>query len=705
MTIPASGPVTFTDIQTEFGGTNPIALNEYYAGGGLVPAGTTGTYGAVPSSGQISVQNFYGTTAYTPIYVDEVFSAYLYAGTGATQTVTNGIDLSTKGGLVWVKGRSGAWENKLTDTVRGATKALISNTEDPQSTDTGGVTSFSTTGFVLGADGNYNYPGGGTYVSWTFREQPKFFDIVTWTGTGANPQVIPHNLGSVPGCIMVKVYNDTDGWIVYHRSLANTQWLGLNTTAAVANGSTGPWGATTPTSTQFTVGSYANGVGLTYVAYIFAHNAGGFGATGSDNIITCGSFTATNVAGNASGVVTDLGYEPQLVLIKKTSAGVENWFTYDTARGFSMAQNYALFPNASSSENNTAGGDSQFPSANGFQLNLSGAVGSTYIYIAIRKGGMKVPTVGTSVFTPLVISSGNVRGTTTFPIDMQIFGVTASSSSTLNWSVYDRIRSLSTTTINDQYGRLLLTTSANPENSSAPAGYNTQYNNTGYYNQTGSTWSLNFVRATNFLDTICYNGNSAYGATQTHRLGIAPEMMWFKSRSSTTDWIVWHKALSISQYLLLDDGGGLQTGGAGGTEYFNNTLPTSSVVTLGAGIQINMTGRTYVGYVFGTVAGVSKVGSYTGTGAAQTIDCGFTTGARYVMIKRTTASTTGNWYVFDTARGFTSGNDPWILLDQTQAQTTGNNYVDPQSTGFTINASAPNGINASGALFIFWAIA
>jgi hypothetical protein len=62
MAIPSSGPLSLTTIQTEFGGSNPIGLSEYYAGGGLVPAGTTGTYGAVPSSGTISIQNFYGTS-------------------------------------------------------------------------------------------------------------------------------------------------------------------------------------------------------------------------------------------------------------------------------------------------------------------------------------------------------------------------------------------------------------------------------------------------------------------------------------------------------------------------------------------------------------------------------------------------------------------------------------------------------------------
>lgn len=67
MALPDSGPLKLTDIQTEFGGTDPIGLSEYYAGAGLVPAGTTGTYGVVPSSGQISILNFYGTSNAPPI--------------------------------------------------------------------------------------------------------------------------------------------------------------------------------------------------------------------------------------------------------------------------------------------------------------------------------------------------------------------------------------------------------------------------------------------------------------------------------------------------------------------------------------------------------------------------------------------------------------------------------------------------------------
>lgn len=61
MPIPSSGAISLSTVQTEFGGSNPIGINEYYAGGGLVPSGTSGTYGAVPSSGVISLQKFYGT--------------------------------------------------------------------------------------------------------------------------------------------------------------------------------------------------------------------------------------------------------------------------------------------------------------------------------------------------------------------------------------------------------------------------------------------------------------------------------------------------------------------------------------------------------------------------------------------------------------------------------------------------------------------
>lgn len=94
MALPTSGPLTLSDIQTEFGGSNPAALSEYYAGGAYVPSGTTGTYGAVPSSGAIGIQNFYGTTSLVINFTDASVSvgpSYFTASAGyAIAGVTSG---------------------------------------------------------------------------------------------------------------------------------------------------------------------------------------------------------------------------------------------------------------------------------------------------------------------------------------------------------------------------------------------------------------------------------------------------------------------------------------------------------------------------------------------------------------------------------------------------------------------------------------
>ena len=66
MTLPTSGPISLTDIQTEFGGSNPVSLSEYYKGGAYVDFNDFAPN--VPTSGSISLSDFYGaanTTFYT----------------------------------------------------------------------------------------------------------------------------------------------------------------------------------------------------------------------------------------------------------------------------------------------------------------------------------------------------------------------------------------------------------------------------------------------------------------------------------------------------------------------------------------------------------------------------------------------------------------------------------------------------------------
>ena len=110
-------------------------------------------------------------------YVEDVFSTYLTTGTGAGQTITTGIDGATHNVLSWSKSRSATTGHRLVDTVRGATKELITDGTDAESTATQGVKSFSSTGIVLGTDTDYNN-NLATYIHWQFREANKFFKIV-----------------------------------------------------------------------------------------------------------------------------------------------------------------------------------------------------------------------------------------------------------------------------------------------------------------------------------------------------------------------------------------------------------------------------------------------------------------------------------------------------------------------------------------------
>jgi hypothetical protein len=629
-----------------------------------------------------------------PFYIEEVFSTYLYTGNGGTQTITNGINLATKGGLWWGKSRSTALGGHgLVDTVRGKGSLLQSNTDAAAFTVAGNdfVTSFNTTGVTIGNDNTFNRSGA-TTVGWTFAKQPKFFDVVTYTGDGVAGRTVSHSLGSVPGCIIIKKISVAGSdWITYHRGLASPagSFMNLNLTSAVV-ASTTIWNNTAPTSSVFSLGSNTpvNGSGVSYVAYLFAHDAGGFGLTGTDNVVSCGSFSFA--AGKAT---VTIGYEPQYLLLKRTS-GVEQWWVFDVMRGMtaSLTGNNYLGPNTTAAEADL--GSITQPTATGFYLDWSnnGITTGDYIYVAIRRGPMKTPTVGTSVFAPVVQASASpTLITTNFPVDMS--WMRASRASVNQIYDLDRLRG------NDKF---LETTTSNAEQTYS-GGWNFQSNvgvNDVAWSSSGAIW-WNFQRAPGFFDEVCYTGDGVAGRTISHNLTVVPELMIVKKRSSATssDWLVYSATLGNANFIKLN----LTDGYSDSISNWNNTTPTASVFTVGSGTFVNLSAQTYVSYLFATCAGVSKVGSYTGTGALQTVNCGFTSGARFVLIKRTDSA--GDWWTYDSARGISSGNDPYLFLNSTAAEVTGTNYVDTDTTGFKVTAAAPAGLNAVGGTYIFLAIA
>ena len=641
------------------------------------------------------------------VYIEDVFSTYLYTANNTVITITNGIDLATKGGLVWQKARNGAgYIHCLFDTARGVGNIL--HTDNTAASDAQSDNAALSTGFTTGRCGGYVNSDSLTYASWTFRKQPKFFDIVTYTGTGSNT-TIAHTLGAVPGCIIVKRTDTTADWAVYHRSLANTQYLVLNTTAAAATGATW-WNSTTPTSSVFSVGTDAsvNASGGTYVAYLFAHNAGGFGLAGTDNVISCGSFT-TDGSGKAT---VNLGYEPQW-LMAKASGAVENWYLEDNMRGFPVDGTLALLqPNGSNAEASTT--NFFYSRATGFVAgstagsNLS--VSTTYIYIAIRRGPMKVPTVGTSVFSPVYRqgTSTVVQVPTGFVTDLGITQSTQNGYSTGGAVFYDRLR-----------GRTLF---LSPSGSSAEDTYTTLVQ--GFDTQSGVIMAADtsrawtnflgsppndnyefyanwfFKRAPGFFDVVCYTGTGS-NLTVAHNLTVVPQLIIIKNRTNGWSWNVGYNfGVSSYDFLTLDnnDPG---TNNAYSSHY--TAAPTATQFFLATNVRVNQSSANFVAYLFSTLAGVSKVGTYTGTGTTQVINCGFTSGARFVMIKRT--DNVGDWFVWDSARGIVAGNDPYLVLNTTNAQVANTDYIDTYNAGFEISSTAPAAINASAGTFIFWAVA
>ena len=239
-------------------------------------------------------------------YIDDVFSTYLWEGTGSARSINNGIDTSGEGSLVWVKKRNDSGYHTLYDTDRGVHKPLYSNLANSEANFNTTLTAFNNNGFSIG-DSAFVNASNITYTSWTFRKAPGFFTICEWTGNATN-RLISHDLGCVPGLILIKRTDVSADWMVYHRSLnggvdPGNYRLHLNTEVAENTAST-VFNNTEPTSTTFSIGSHydVNGNNGTFVAYVFA---GGKGTTdkavdfdGSGDYLSLPSTTDLNLTGD-----------------------------------------------------------------------------------------------------------------------------------------------------------------------------------------------------------------------------------------------------------------------------------------------------------------------------------------------------------------------------------------------------------------------
>ena len=317
------------------------------------------------------------------------FNTKLYTGNGSTQSITG---VGFQPDFVWIKDRSDAYDHRLTDSVRGATKLLYSSLTNAEATEATSLTSFNSDGFSLGSANGvnsntdnhvaWNWLGANTTVSNTSgtitstvsANTTSGFSIVSYTGTGANATV-GHGLGVAPAIIIFKSRtNGATNWFMYNKNIGATHHLVLNETGASSTSST-LFQDTNPTSSVFSIGTNTNTnqSTATFIAYCFAEVKG---------FSKFGKYTGN---GSADGTFIYTGFKPAYVMIKRTDT-TNGWFLHDNKRNEYNVVNKLL-------EANTSGAETTFSNldiiSNGFKIRTSdsavNASGGTYIYMAFAE--------------------------------------------------------------------------------------------------------------------------------------------------------------------------------------------------------------------------------------------------------------------------------------------------------------------------------
>jgi hypothetical protein len=330
------------------------------------------------------------SSASVPPAILNAFSTDLYTGNGGSRLVVNGVDLENDGGLAWVKARNGPYASNATfgkhilmtqEVSGGAETQLSSNNTDAAS----GAAMNIVAGGVQMSSATAVNDSSSDFVLWSFRKVPRFFDVVTYTGTGSNA-TISHSLGVKPGLILIKRTDAASTWAVGAR-VNDTQWAMSNTSGGFvlnsSNASTSFYnhgGLTTTTFATYTAGANYEPTktsGATYVAYVFAHDPE------PDGIIQCGSYAGN---GSATGPEIDLGWEPDWLMIKRVDS-TGNWLVFDNERSPANPRSTVLFPDAAAAEQTNPAYNLDF-TPTGFQpksaQGLFNASGGEYIYMAIR---------------------------------------------------------------------------------------------------------------------------------------------------------------------------------------------------------------------------------------------------------------------------------------------------------------------------------
>tara|TARA_Y100001970_G_scaffold293080_1_gene437608 strand:+ start:30 stop:2489 length:2460 start_codon:yes stop_codon:yes gene_type:complete len=324
------------------------------------------------------------------------FNTLIYTGNGSNGNKITGLEF--KPDLVWFKCRSTTHYHDLYDSVRGANKRLIPNSNSAENSYSNLVQSFNEDGVTLGTAQEMNQ-NSATYVAWCWKaggsstvsntdgdqttqvslNEEAGFGIVTYTGTGSNTN-IGHGLGAVPEMIITKSRSASGDWAVLDKFNTTAEYgFFLNDNGGYSSYQGGTfWNDTPPTSTVFRVStnSATNASGVTYVAYCWKSIPG---------FSKIGKYTGN---GNTRGTYVYLGFRPAWVMVKRTDTSA-NWHIWDNKRDPDNPVYGQLNANLSNAE---VTGDVRVDFlSNGFKhRNSDGGKagnysGGTYIYMAFAE--------------------------------------------------------------------------------------------------------------------------------------------------------------------------------------------------------------------------------------------------------------------------------------------------------------------------------
>jgi hypothetical protein len=710
MAIPSSGPLSLTTIQTEFGGTNPIGLSEYYAGGGLVPAGTTGTYGAVPSSGTISIQNFYGTANVYAINNSLRFrrsvSAHL-SRTSSFSGTTNTISFWIKRGELGTRQVIFGWSDnssnalyfqfdtsnrlELYNLTSGSNNLSLITTQvfrDPSAwyhfvvvLNTTQATAsnraqFYVNGSQITAFATATYPAQNTSLQ---LGNSRLWNIGREGNTGNNP-----------GDYYLAEWNFIDGQALTPSSFGET------------NATTGSWYPKAYTGTYGTNGFYLK---FSSIALTSGSNTGlGQDFSGNGNYWNTNNISVT--AGTTYDAMTDSptptsatvgNYAVINPLWKGSAVTITNGNLSYSASGATNSIAYSTFGITSGkwyaewTQGTTPGGGAMYVgiSLDSINPNHSWLGQNAGEYSYLNSNGFKA---NNNVQTAYGATWGinDVIGvafdadarTITFYKNGVSQGVAYSSIPAGNYYFANGNNPGSTVTGNWNFGQRAFT-------GSLPTGFSAV--NT--FNIPTST----VVQGSSYMVATLYTGN---GGTQTitNASGLRPDLVWFKERSSNSSNWLFDTIRGIYNRLSSNETT------AEGNQTNSLTAFNSNGFSVGSDVAGNESGQTYVAWQWianastvtntsGTISSQVRVNTtsgfsivtYTGTGANATVGHGLGVAPKMVIVKIRNVGG-GSWATWHTS----IPNTQYLLLDSTAGVATAApmwNSTTPTSTVFSIGTN------------------